>query len=66
MITSYKSSIDGSPITLENGKIYKIIGAELADKNIINDEENSTEYEVAVTVEEAQWTVVPTYADWAQ
>lgn len=66
MITKYKSSQSGDPITLENGKVYKIVGAELSDANIINDEENNTQYEVAVTVEEAQWTVETTYADWAQ
>lgn len=66
MITKYKSSQNGDPITLENGKVYKIVGAELSDANIINDEENNTQYEVAVTVEEAQWTVATTYVDWAQ
>lgn len=66
MITKYKSAQNGDAITLENGKVYKIVGAELSDENIINDEENNTQYEVEVTVEEAQWTVVPTYADWAQ
>lgn len=66
MITKYKSSQNGEAITLENGKIYKIIGAELSDKNIINDEENNTQYQVEVTVQEAQWSVHPTFADWAQ
>lgn len=42
----------------EAGKIYRITGVTLNDKNIIGDEEGNTEFGVDVTVTEAQWTVV--------
>lgn len=64
MITKYKNS-DGD-VTFENGKIYRIIRAELADENIIGDEGGNTLYGVEVTVVEATWTPVDITADWAK
>lgn len=48
----------------EAGKIYRIKDVELADKNIIGDEEGNTLWGVNVTVEEAEWTVVDLNAEW--
>lgn len=64
MITKYKN-LEGE-VTFENGKIYRIISAELADKNIIGDEGGNTLYGVEVTVEEAVWTPVNITAEWAE
>ena len=44
-------------IALENGKIYRVLAAELLDQNIVGDENNAMEYAVAVEVEEAVWTI---------
>ena len=65
MITSYNT--DGStPITLENGKIYKVTAIALDDKYIVSDEENNTTYNVSVTVTEARWTIQEVNGSWAQ
>lgn len=51
----------------EAGKIYRITGVTLNDKNIIGDEEGNTEFGVDVTVTEAQWTVVDlTENEWME
>ena len=65
MITNYKDQNDNS-IILENGHIYRIVKAELDDKNIIGDEGGNTLYGVEVTVEEATWKVETIKADWAE
>lgn len=65
MITNYKDA-DGNSIVLQNGHIYRIVEAELADKNIIGDEGGNTLYGVEVTVTEATWTVETIDADWAE
>lgn len=64
MITNYKDT-DGNSIILENGHIYRIVEAELTDKNIIGDEGGNTLAAVEVTVVEASWTVQTIEADWA-
>lgn len=65
MITNYKD-VDGNSIILENGHIYRILEAELDDKNIIGDEGGNTLYGVEVTVTEATWEVETIDADWAE
>lgn len=65
MITKYKDA-DGNAIVLQNGHIYRIIGAELTDDNIIGDEDGNTYVGVEVTVTEAAWTVETIEADWAK
>lgn len=65
MITNYKNTEDQS-IILENGHIYRIVKAELTDKNIIGDEGGNTLAAVEVTVVEASWTVQTIEADWAE
>ncbi|OUP09702.1 hypothetical protein B5F34_06530 [Mediterranea sp. An20] len=65
MITEYKD-MEGDPVVFENGHIYRIVGAELSDKNIIGDEDGNTLYGVSVTVIEATWTIVDIDASWAE
>lgn len=65
MITNYKD-VDGNSIILKNGHIYRIVKAELEDKNIIGDEGGNTLLGVEVTVVEATWTVETIEADWAE
>ena len=65
MITNYKKE-DGTAVTFEAGKIYRITKAELSDKNIVGDEEGNTLWGVEVTVVEAQWDIVNITADWAE
>ena len=55
---------EGSEVTFENGKIYRITKAELADGNIIGDEGGNTLYGVVVTVTEATWSIVDIDAVW--
>lgn len=55
---------DGREVTFENGKIYRITKAELADGNIIGDEGGNTLYGVVVTVTEATWSIVDIDAVW--
>jgi hypothetical protein len=62
----YADDAKTQPIVLKNGHVYKITSATLTDQNIIGDESGNTLYGVDVTVTEAVWSVVPTYADWAQ
>lgn len=62
----YSDANKSTPIVLKNGHVYTITSATLTDENIIGDESGNTLYGVDVTVTEAVWTVVPTYADWAQ
>lgn len=59
---------NGKTVVLENGSVYKIIGADvgLNDENIIGDESGNTLYGVEVTVVQAKWTVKTINADWAQ
>lgn len=64
-ITKFTSE-DGSDLTFENGKIYRITKAELTDDNIIGDENGNTTYGVEVTVTEAAWKIVDIAAQWAQ
>ena len=65
MITEYKKN--GSPISLQNGKIYRITNVELLDDNIVPDESGQeVQYNVSVTVTEAFWTIRDITADWAQ
>jgi hypothetical protein len=61
----YADDAKTQPIVLKNGHVYKITSATLTDQNIIGDESGNTLYGVDVTVTEAVWSVVPTYADWA-
>ena len=62
----YADNAKTQPIVLKNGYVYTITSATLTDDNIIGDESGNTLYGVDVTVKEAKWTVVPTYADWAE
>ena len=55
---------EGSEVTFENGKIYRITKAELADGNIIGVEGGNTLYGVVVTVTEATWSIVDIDAVW--
>ena len=55
---------DGREVTFENGKIYRITKAELADGDIIGDEGGNTLYGVVVTVTEATWSIVDIDAVW--
>lgn len=65
MIKAYKKS--GAEISLQNGKIYQIVGVEILDENIVADEEGAAvEYNVSVEVIEAAWTIEAITADWAQ
>lgn len=64
MVTKYVDA-DGGEVTFENGKVYRIIKAELADGNIIGDEGGNTLYGVVVTVTEATWSIVDIDAEWA-
>lgn len=64
MVTKYVDA-DGDEVTFENGKIYRITKAELADGNIIGDEGGNTLYGVVVTVTEATWSIVDINAEWA-
>lgn len=66
MITKYVNANGGGDVTFENGKIYRIISAELEDKNIIGDEGGNTSYGVVVTVKEATWSLVDVNAVWAE
>lgn len=61
MIKSYNNQEN---FKFEAGKIYRIKDVELADKNIIGDEEGNTLWGVNVTVVEAEWTVVDLNAEW--
>lgn len=61
MIKSYNNQEN---FKFEAGKIYRIKDVELADKNIIGDEEGNTLWGVNVTVIEAEWTVVDLDAEW--
>lgn len=63
MISKYVDG-DGGEVTFENGKIYRITKAELADGNIIGDEGGNTLYGVVVTVTEATWSIVDIDAVW--
>lgn len=65
MVTKYVDA-DGDEVTFENGKVYRITKAELADGNIIGDEGGNTLYGVVVTVTEATWSIVDIDADWAE
>lgn len=64
MVTKYVDA-DGDEVTFENGKIYRITKAELADGNIIGDEGGNALYGVVVTVTEATWSIVDINAEWA-
>ena len=65
MIKSYKKG--SSEISLQNGKIYQIVGVEIIDENIVADEEGAAiQYNVEVQVTEAAWTIETITADWAQ
>lgn len=63
MVSKYVDG-DGGEVTFENGKIYRITKAELADGNIIGDEGGNTLYGVVVTVTEATWSIVDIDAVW--
>lgn len=63
MVTKYVDA-DGDEVTFENGKIYRITKAELADGNIIGDEGGNALYGVVVTVTEATWSIVDIDAVW--
>jgi len=63
MVTKYVDA-DGDEVTFENGKIYRITKAELADGNIIGDEGGNTLYGVVVTVTEDTWSIVDIDAVW--
>lgn len=65
MITKYMNADGTEDLNkFEPGKIYRITGAFLDDKNIIGDEGGNTTYGVTVTVEEAQWDPVNITAEW--
>lgn len=63
MIKKYVDA-EGEEVIFENGKIYRITKAELADGNIIGDEGGNTLYGVVVTVTEATWSIVDIDAVW--
>lgn len=65
MIKSYKKN--DTEISLQNGKIYQIVGVEIIDENIVADEEGAAvQYNVEVQVTEAAWTIETITADWAR
>lgn len=65
MITKYK--VGNSELSsFEPGVIYRIVKAELSDKNIIGDEGGNTLYGVEVTVKEATWSIFDIDAEWAE
>lgn len=70
MITKYKKwnaeTSKYEEVTFENGKIYRILSANLTDANIIGDEGGNTLYGVEVTVVEATWSLMNIEADWAE
>lgn len=55
---------DGQEIALKNGRIYRVTAAQLLDQNIVGDENNAMEYEVAVEVQEAVWTIYDIDGIW--
>ena len=63
VIKSYNGETD---FEFEAGKIYRITKVELADNNIIGDEEGNTLWGVDVTVVEAAWDVVDLSAEWVE
>lgn len=66
MVTKYTNADGSGDVTFENGKIYRITSAKLADKNIIGDEGGNTLYGVEVTVTEATWSLLDIEAEWAE
>lgn len=48
------------------GTIYRITSVQLADNNIIADEEGSTLWGVNVTVQEAEWAVTNITGEWVE
>lgn len=64
MITKYKDAEDND-VVMQNGHIYRITDVELADGNIVPNEDGEEVYGVEVTVVEAKWTIVDIEADWA-
>lgn len=65
MITKYKDAEDND-VVMQNGHIYRITDVELADGNIVPNEDGEEVYGVEVTVVEAKWTIVDIEADWAE
>lgn len=65
MITKYMKG-KTELTAFEPGTIYQIESASLEDENIIGDEGGNTLYGVTVYVKEAEWTIVPITADWAE
>ena len=62
IIKTFKKN--GQEIALQNGGIYRVTAAELLDQNIVGDENNAMEYEVAVEVQEAFWTIYDIDGIW--
>lgn len=65
-IVNYKSEVNGAPIVLLAGHVYRITDVQLEDKNISGGEGGDELWGVTVTVREAAWQVETTYADWAE
>ena len=68
IIENYYASTDAqktTPLVLQNGKVYKIIGAELTGDNITSQEDGTNVYAIDVTVVEANWSVETINASWA-
>lgn len=65
-IVNYKSEVNGDPIVLLAGHVYRITDVQLEDKNISGGEGGDELWGVTVTVREAAWQVETTYADWAE
>ena len=58
--------IEGNPVVMKAGHIYRVVGGELTDENITGDEGGETLYGITVTVVEATWQAVDLTADWAE
>ena len=58
--------VNGAPIVLLAGHVYRITDVQLEDKNISGGEGGDELWGVTVTVREAAWQVETTYADWAE
>lgn len=60
-------SYNGDPnFEFKAGTIYRLKDVQLADKNILGDEEGNTLFGVDVTVTEASWSVVDVSGEWTE
>lgn len=60
-------SYNGDPdFQFKAGTIYRLKDVQLADKNILGDEEGNTLFGVDVTVTEASWDVIDVSGEWTE